>query len=253
MLTKEEWEQLSEAEQEERIDEKPEDDPAQPGNAGVEEKPEDRPERNWEAEAKRKTGKIADLKEELANKTAELEKVAITGDTDKELNDELEAQGHDEETIKSIQKAVSKRVGLIEKKFAPLEKQVFASARDTHLTDIQKSDTTGMVKTYRDEIDEVLDEIDPLTWGSKKAVKSIVNMVLGNHINDVAGKKTVLQPSPTEIGGGGKGKLDGGSVSTIEMEETANELKISLNTPELKQKVKQLILARKKVEKQEEE
>lgn len=241
MLTKEEWAALTPEEQEERVEEKPEDDPAPTGKPGVEDKP-DRPIKNYEAELARKTQKIAELKAKIDEREENERK--------SEFSDKMGNLGMDEEftteVSKEMDRKLDKKIETLEKKWSTLTAQVYSSSKDRFIAEIQAEDDTGWVSKYRDEIDGILAEVQPPEiLGDKMAVKRIVDMVIGNHMQDIVKSKKTSPGSPTEDKITGK-KVDTGAVNEKELQEEANIMGISLDNPEIKKKVITAVLAKKK-------
>ena len=130
-LSKEEWEQLSGEEQEERVDEKPEEEPSPDGKPGVKEP--DRPIKNYEAELARKTQKIAELKAKIDEREEAAEK--------SKFSEKMGELGMEEEFTTEVSKEMDRKLDIkieaLEKKYSKLTSQVYSSSKDVVIAETQ--------------------------------------------------------------------------------------------------------------------
>lgn len=167
-------------------------------------KPDDRPEKNWQAEIDRKIEKATaekdDVIKRLESQIGEIKQNQTAGQLQAEkakLEEKFTDLGFDKEVADILEKQMESRIQSVrqemENKFrgetSELKKQVNASSRDRYLSEIKKSDKTGLVDKHFQDIKGVINELDPGLWSSREGMENAVNMVLGN----------ILRQNPTSV------------------------------------------------------
>lgn len=213
-LTKEEWNQLTPEEQEERIDERPEDvTPPRTGQFHVNEKGQivdsrGVPAENVIAEANRKLKEATDKltveqgkREELEEKVENIQTKLMQDITNKEKNTLIENfekamkdLGHDDKktvgVIIDTMKALAKQSeDSVKKEFEKNNEPTVKLTRDSLLTKAEKDDDLGIVSQYRKEIEEELDKLDPKFWTDKEVIETAIARVQRRHTKEIFEKK----------------------------------------------------------------
>lgn len=204
--------------------------PSGGGEPSSEEK-RDRPWKNVAKEYERKLDSTKENNEKLAAKLNELEQRMESKQQEAEkpdsgeLTETLEELGYEKDLAEKMQKQIDKQVDYktkqsmksVKEEVEPIKRQVYKSARDKNLKQLEQSDDIGVVSKYRDEIEDELDKYPAHTWGNEEAIEMAVGKITRKHMSEIIDESTKKEKSPTET------SHKSGSKSGVKVSEEAKK------------------------------
>ncbi|MBA3052754.1 MAG: hypothetical protein FP827_06685 [Candidatus Omnitrophica bacterium] len=215
-LSKEEWDELSDVEQLERAEEKPEEivTPAPEGETGVSQEEVDEkgvPLKNRLAEKDRKLAEnekrtqileteLAEMKKSIQSKTSSVEKDVAVSDFKQKLTDMNYEPEMVDELLKTVKFMAQESNRELMGEINTLKMTAAKNTRAEILRNLQAEDDLGLIAKYKVEINAELDTYDPILASNPVVIDVAVARVQKKHLRELLGKKeksgSAIETSP---------------------------------------------------------